>query len=444
MTTGFRRRIIGSLGFITGLAGVLHATPAAATPLARIRVDVCNRGDTDLYVASTWKDLNGWSANAWSRFRPGECEKFLDSSEQGLVWYFAFAIVNQDGVFGILPAGPTSDRWESFPAEEYFCGTEGGWTADKIAKHKLTDCDLAAGWKPVLHTWGVRVHPMGNSRVDMSIDARRTARVMPLWVTSQATREQLNAPRSRGLGLAEVIGGLVLGAAIAAAVSDPGPSDDPEFEQAYALYEKRDYAGARNAFWPAATRGHAPSVNMIGVIADDQGNLTEAVKWYRNAADRGLAVAQYNLGNSYRRGRGVAQDAAQAVNWFGKAAGQDFVHAQLALAAMYAAGEGVPRDPVRAVEWVRKAADKGNAQAQFEMGTAYTNGFGVAQSDQQALQWYRLAADKGHAAAQYSLAFMYENGQGTAAQLDEAVKWYRRAAAQGDADAQAALRRLGR
>lgn len=444
MRTAFRRRMVGSLACLTGFVALLAAAPATATTLARIRVDVCNRGDTDLYVASTWKDLNGWSANAWSRFRPGECEKFLDSSEQAMVWYFAFAIVNQDGVFGILPAGPTSESWESFHAEEYFCGTEGGWTADKIAKHKLTDCDLGAGWKPVMHTWGVRVHPMGNSKVDMSIDARRTSRVLPLWVTSQATRERLNAPRSSGLGLAEVIGGLVLGAAIAAAVSDAGSSVDAAFERGYELYEKRDYAGARNAFWPGAMRGDAASVNMIGVIADDQGDVTEAVKWFRNAADKGLAVAQYNLGNSYRRGRGVSQDAAQAVNWFAKAAAQGFVHAQFALATMYATGEGVARDPVRAVDWVRKAADKGHAQAQYEMGTAYTNGFGVAQSHQQALQWYRLAADQGHAEAQYSLAFMYEQGQGTAPQLEEAVKWYRRAAAQGDADAQAALRRLGR
>jgi len=34
----------------------------------------------------------------------------------------------------------------------------------------------------------------------------------------------------------------------------------------------------------------------------------QAVKWYRQAAQQGDAIAQLNLGNMYNSGRGVPQD----------------------------------------------------------------------------------------------------------------------------------------
>ena len=41
-----------------------------------------------------------------------------------------------------------------------------------------------------------------------------------------------------------------------------------------------------------------------------------AVSWFRKAADQGHADAQYNLGNKYGNGQGVAQDFVQAHKWF--------------------------------------------------------------------------------------------------------------------------------
>ena len=40
------------------------------------------------------------------------------------------------------------------------------------------------------------------------------------------------------------------------------------------------------------------------------------MKWFRLAADQGLAEAQYNLGFMYASGRGVPQDHVQAHKWF--------------------------------------------------------------------------------------------------------------------------------
>jgi TPR repeat protein len=50
--------------------------------------------------------------------------------------------------------------------------------------------------------------------------------------------------------------------------------------------------------------------------------MVAAAKWYRAAAEQGLAAAQSALGDSYRLGQGVEKDMAEAVKWQGKAAEQ--------------------------------------------------------------------------------------------------------------------------
>ncbi len=42
----------------------------------------------------------------------------------------------------------------------------------------------------------------------------------------------------------------------------------------------------------------------------------QAVKWWRKAAEQGRAKAQYNLGNAYAYGRGVAQDSVEAYAYY--------------------------------------------------------------------------------------------------------------------------------
>ena len=46
----------------------------------------------------------------------------------------------------------------------------------------------------------------------------------------------------------------------------------------------------------------------------------DAVACYRQAAEQGHALAQYNLGGMYNSGRGVARDPVQAFMWISLAA----------------------------------------------------------------------------------------------------------------------------
>jgi TPR repeat protein len=48
-------------------------------------------------------------------------------------------------------------------------------------------------------------------------------------------------------------------------------------------------------------------------------NDAEAVKWFRKAADQGVAYAQYNLGVMYERGMGVPENSIRAYVWWSMA-----------------------------------------------------------------------------------------------------------------------------
>ena len=98
-------------------------------------------------------------------------------------------------------------------------------------------------------------------------------------------------------------------------------------------------AGGGNAVVSLLDNGAEPVVESESTMSasemydkgDDyyqSGNYTEAVKWYRKAADLGHAGAQKSLGYCYHMGKGVTQSYSEAVKWYRKAADQGNVDAQ--------------------------------------------------------------------------------------------------------------------
>jgi TPR repeat protein len=165
-------------------------------------------------------------------------------------------------------------------------------------------------------------------------------------------------------------------------------------------------------------------------------NYTEAVKWYRKAAEQNNADAQNALGVCYHNGDGVPQDYAEALKWYRSAAEQGHARAQNNLGDFYYQnGLGLEKDYAEAVQWFRKAAEQRHWAAQFQLAECYSQGHGVAKDDAEAVQWYRKAAEQGSVIAQSRLAWCYCDSD-----KSEHVKWLRKAAEQGDEKAQARLR----
>ncbi len=80
------------------------------------------------------------------------------------------------------------------------------------------------------------------------------------------------------------------------------------------------------------------------------------------AAEQGERNAQYELGNCYANGDGVAEDQAVAAQWFRKAAEQGDYLAQFSLSRCYKNGDGVAKDLAKAAQWHRKAVELRDAR----------------------------------------------------------------------------------
>ena len=206
----------------------------------------------------------------------------------------------------------------------------------------------------------------------------------------------------------------------------------------------------------------------------------EFSSWTRKAAEQGYAVAQYNLGQAYALGDGVAKNEELAILWMTRAAENGYARArpilemsdqarqelkrlrednkgldvelasadrgdpkaQFILATRYEDGRGVDRDMTKAFEWYRKSAEGGLADAQTYLGIIYDKGRGIKQDEVEAARWYLKAAEQGNTQAQYNLAVFYRYGHGVERSPEEAKRWFQKARDLGHAGATAALRDL--
>ena len=119
---------------------------------------------------------------------------------------------------------------------------------------------------------------------------------------------------------------------------------------------------------------------QAGIDANNHGDYATALREWRPLGEQGAALAQYNLGVLYRKGRGVPQDDVQARQWYAKAAAQGQAKAQFNLGTLYFNGEGVPKDYQPALRWFRLAAYQGEALAQTKMACMHVDGQGGAKN----------------------------------------------------------------
>jgi TPR repeat protein len=116
----------------------------------------------------------------------------------------------------------------------------------------------------------------------------------------------------------------------------------------------------------------------------------------RQAAAEGDPLAQYLVGQMFRKGDGVGKNAAKAVNWYRKAAEQDNRLAQYNLGWMYDTGEGVDQDLNEAIFWYGRAARQGDQYAPFNIGALYFSGRDLPRDPENALFWFEVALANGN------------------------------------------------
>lgn len=182
-----------------------------------------------------------------------------------------------------------------------------------------------------------------------------------------------------------------------------------------------------------AEKGDADAQFQMGLelLADDSASKALALKWFRKSAEQGHAEAQYNLGELYFDGTGVAKDEEKALDWFYASAEQDFTEAQKRLYNY----------------WYYQNTKSGNGLLipQRHQGRNITARY---RKDEQVdpdeeHYWLEVLANKGLSEAQRLLAYNYMKGQNVTQDEAKAIELYKKAASSGDAKAIATLNSMG-
>jgi hypothetical protein len=134
-----------------------------------------------------------------------------------------------------------------------------------------------------------------------------------------------------------------------------------------------------------------------------QGKDEQAFELYLSSAKLGDPVGAFAVGVLYFTGQGVARDLSESTRWFRFAAEKNYAPAQFNLGNAYLHGRGVSQDTAVAAQWWRKAAYSGYAPAQFNLGSLLYNNPKTAEQRELGIAWFRAAAERGFAMAMKKL-----------------------------------------
>lgn len=207
----------------------------------------------------------------------------------------------------------------------------------------------------------------------------------------------------------------------------------------------------------AAQRNNADAACALADVYRKKNDIVHALRFTRQAAERGSAACQYALGVALLNGDGVTKNPAKAFKWIDKAALAGLMPANYQLAKLYLNGIGTkrnvararsmfvglaelgvpsamfyasmllaPTQPQQAFAWLLKAAKAGHATAMYQVGTSYLQGdkaFKVAKNQPESRRWYEKAARTGEPESMIMLADLMEHGIGGPRNSREAAQW---------------------
>lgn len=129
-------------------------------------------------------------------------------------------------------------------------------------------------------------------------------------------------------------------------------------------------------------------------------NVPRGKELVMQSAQSGFAECQFYLGSMYKDNRWVGFSPELAVRWYTQAAEQGLAVAQLELGLAFEKGLGdMKQDEKQARSWLKRAALQGHAVAMYHYGRLL-----LPAERTEALAWLQLAGDKGDYDAQTLLA----------------------------------------
>lgn len=228
---------------------------------------------------------------------------------------------------------------------------------------------------------------------------------------------------------------------------------------------KQDFSQAFVLFLSEAEKGNALAMYDLGrMCADGLGcepDPEAAQNWYRKALtaflaaehtaeERQLSYLWYRIGKLYAAGLGTEQDYQTAAGWFSKAVSRNHKYAQYSLAGLYYRGRGVEQDFRQSFLLYQMSAGQGNPYASFEAAKMFRDGIGTEPDLEQAEDFFKeafagfsaLEKESHEDRLQYRLGWMLHTGTGTEKNDVLAAGYWEHAAQLGNVYAQYALGKL--
>jgi len=158
-------------------------------------------------------------------------------------------------------------------------------------------------------------------------------------------------------------------------------------------------------------------------------------------AEEGHARAQYLVGDMYRWGSGVEQDAVKSLHFLKAAADQGNPKAAFDLFLVLSPGgeaapkamQSLPKHAEASKHYLdvavirfRELAEGGDMDSMANLGLLFHHGFGVEMDGAEAIRWYTKAFDAGGFGAANNLALVYYEGDVRVRDKTKALFWYRK------------------
>ena len=126
----------------------------------------------------------------------------------------------------------------------------------------------------------------------------------------------------------------------------------------------------------------------------EAGQMDAALELYTQAANKGLAEAQYQLGKMYYLGESGSKDYSSASMWFKRAARQRHAKAEYGLGTCYMNGDGLPVNYDQALMYMKASALRGYVPAQRKLAELYQKGVLVEADSVEAKRWRDMSDGK--------------------------------------------------
>lgn len=168
-------------------------------------------------------------------------------------------------------------------------------------------------------------------------------------------------------------------------------------------------------------------------------NFFRAAEWFRLAAEKGDAKAQFQLAELYNYGKLGNDQRSNCIPWYLKSAANGDAEAQAEIGKLH---EFYPNSDllksVNPIDSLKQAAEQGDLSAEFDLAHRYHIGDGVPKDPAEAFKWMDKAAQHDISPvtltidAHYYLGVMYETGEGVTKNLTNAFQLYQEAAVGGN------------